>query len=115
MSDISELRKQLIDLIYPEYGKTLDYDDLNEINQYIFNEIMQKIDQHTDKQVAAADTAGRIAGMKSAQSRVLRRTEIPRDAKNPTRDATVILGEVIAEIIEQDIVNLTAKQSKEGL
>lgn len=49
---------------------------------------------------------GQRDGMKQAKSRVLRRTEIPKDAKNPTRDATVILGEQIADIIEGDIAAL---------
>ena len=47
-----------------------------------------------------------IKGMEQAKSRVLRRTEIPKDAKNPTRDATVILGEQIADIIDGDIAEL---------
>jgi hypothetical protein len=47
-----------------------------------------------------------IEAMKQAQSRVLRRTEIPKDAREPTRDAIVILGEEIAGIIERDIVQL---------
>jgi hypothetical protein len=30
---------------------------------------------------------------------ILRRTGIPKDAKNPTRDAVVLLGEELAELI----------------
>ena len=52
----------------------------------------------------------RIDGMEQAKSRVLRRTEIPRDAKNPTRDVVVEIGEVCAEIIQQDIDNLKSKE-----
>lgn len=50
----------------------------------------------------------RIEGMEQAKSRVLRRTEIPKNAKNPTRDATVYLGEAIADIIDDDIKQLEA-------
>lgn len=50
----------------------------------------------------------RIAGMEQAKSRVLRRTEIPKDARNPTRDGIVILGEQIASFIEQDIADVRA-------
>jgi hypothetical protein len=53
-----------------------------------------------------------IEGMQQAKSRVLRRTEIPKDAKNPTRDFIVILGEEIARFIDQDIVELEALLSK---
>lgn len=31
---------------------------------------------------------------------ILRRTEIPKGARNPTRDATVILGEQLVQLIE---------------
>ena len=51
----------------------------------------------------------RIDGMESAKSRVLRRTEIPRDAKNPTRDWIVILGEEIAGFIDDDITQLSTE------
>lgn len=47
-----------------------------------------------------------------AKFRVLRRTEIPKDAREPTRDATVILGEQIADIIQQDIEQLTRQGEK---
>lgn len=49
-------------------------------------------------------------GLERAKSRVLRRTEIPRGAKNPTRDFVVVLGEQIADIIQQDIEQLTHPQ-----
>jgi len=48
----------------------------------------------------------RLEGMESAKARVLRRTEIPSDARNPTRDWVVILGEEIAGFIDQDIAEL---------
>jgi hypothetical protein len=38
-----------------------------------------------------------IEGIRDA---VILRTQIPKGARNPTRDATVILGEEIAEMIE---------------
>lgn len=53
-----------------------------------------------------------LDGMQKAKSRVLRRTEIPADAKNPTRDYVVILGEQIANIIEGDIAELKQQRGK---
>lgn len=61
-----------------------------------------------DQQIALA---AKVEGMELAKSRVLRRTEIPRDAKNPTRDYVVILGEQIAQFIDDDIATL--KQAQE--
>jgi len=55
----------------------------------------------------------RIYGMEQAKSRVLRRTEIPKDAKNPTRDYVVILGEQIAQFIDDDIATLKQSQKEE--
>ena len=55
----------------------------------------------------------RIDGMEQAKSRVLRRTEIPKDAKNPTRDYVVILGEQIAQFIDDDIATLKQSQKEE--
>jgi len=52
------------------------------------------------------EVRGRIEGMEQAKNRVLRRTEIPRDAKNQTHDLVVITGEECARIIEQDIAAL---------
>lgn len=57
-----------------------------------------------------AEIDAEIRGMQNAKNRVLRRTEIPSDAKNPTRDATVYLGEAIADIIQADIESLTAQR-----
>lgn len=48
----------------------------------------------------------RKQGMEQAKSQVLRRTEIPRDAKNPTRDIVVVVGEECARIIDEDIKEL---------
>lgn len=53
--------------------------------------------------LSALMTDSRIAGMELAKSRVLRRTEIPKNVRNPTRDHIVILGEEIAGFIDQDI------------
>lgn len=52
-------------------------------------------------------------GMQTAKARVLARTAIPPDAKNPTRDAIVILGEEIAAIIQDDIDRLTPRKETE--
>jgi len=52
-----------------------------------------------------------IVSMRQARDRVLRRTEIPADAKNPTRDPTVIIGEAIADIIQGDIDQLQSRLS----
>jgi hypothetical protein len=52
--------------------------------------------------------------MKQAKARVLRRTEIPKDAKNPTRDVVVEIGEVCADIIEQDIQELQSSIKGRG-
>lgn len=50
---------------------------------------------HTQRSLAQQEILDR------AQAVVLRRTEIPKDARNPTRDATVILGEEIVELLEE--------------
>lgn len=67
-----------------------------------FNSVMEKIGAYTAQKCKEA----RIDGMEAAKSRVLRRTEIPADAKNPTRDYVVILGEEIAGFIDADIAEL---------
>ena len=59
--------------------------------------------EHLLERICASE---RQTGMKQAKSRVLRRTEIPKDAKNPTRDIVVITGEECARIIQQDIDEL---------
>jgi hypothetical protein len=71
-------------------------------NKYRF-ELYAYIEAYTVKQV----TSAKADGMRLAKSRVLRRTEIPKDARQPTRDFVVILGEEIAAIIDQDIATLT--------
>lgn len=53
---------------------------------------------------------GQAIGMQKAKSRVLRRTEIPKDARNPTRDFVVILGEEIAGFIDDDIKTLESQK-----
>lgn len=62
------------------------------------------------KQHAIELIDARIDAVEQARSRVLRRTEIPKDAKNPTRDYVVVLGEEIAGIIEHDITALQAQK-----
>ena len=63
--------------------------------------------------ITKAETEARVEGMNKAKSRVLRRTEIPVGAKNPTRDAVVILGEEIADIIQGDIATLNKTGDKD--
>lgn len=55
----------------------------------------------------------KLEGMKLAKSRVLRRTEIPKDAKEPTRDIVVVIGEECARIIDLDIQELEALVGEE--
>lgn len=50
------------------------------------------------------------SALTEARAVVLRRTEIPKDARNPTRDHIVILGEEIAGLIAQ----LTPPKQGEG-
>lgn len=42
-------------------------------------------------------------GLRTARDIVLKRTEIPADARRPTRDAVVILGEEIARLITEEL------------
>lgn len=67
--------------------------------EYAAKAIKQLFKTHT----ANAALDAQISGMQQAKSRVLRRTEIPKDARNPTRDTIVIIGEQIADIIQRDI------------
>jgi len=60
-------------------------------------------------QIEIEKLRAKIDSMQQAKSRVLRRTEIPADAKEPTRDIVVITGEECAKIIDLDIANLTEK------
>lgn len=48
-----------------------------------------------EKQKAVEEERERIKNI------ILRRTEIPKGARNPTRDAVVILGEELVELISQ--------------
>jgi len=73
---------------------------LAKAKQAILNRYISK------EKVREAEIRARIEGMEQAKSRVLRRTEIPKDAKNPTRDVVVEIGEVCADIIQQDIAEL---------
>lgn len=64
----------------------------------------------TEKAVRAA----RIDGLKTAKNLVIARTEIPKDAKNPTRDIVVVIGEECARIIDLRIeTELQSKDNKE--
>lgn len=81
------------------------------IAEQSYTEFMEIFQAHKEAVVREA----KIQGMQSAKSRVLRRTEIPKDAKNPTRDHIVYLGEHIADIIQQDIDKLTHPQAGGGL
>lgn len=74
-------------------------------------------EQSADRIIALVhqrEQAAELRGMEKAKSRVLRRTEIPADAKNPTRDATVYLGEEIADIIQRDMDTLRATKPEKG-
>lgn len=51
--------------------------------------------------------ATRKEALAEAAATIIRRTEIPKDARNPTRDEVVILGEELARLI-------LAAQSTEG-
>lgn len=62
----------------------------------------------------AAQERAVAQGMRRARDIVLRRTEIPKDAKNPTRDYVVILGEEIAELIERELTAQPEKQQGEN-
>jgi len=91
-----------IDEILQEYGVAYDQDtdgrpELKRARQAIQSLINRKV------------VEGKVEATRLARDRVLRRTEIPADAKNPTRDSTVILGEYIADIIQGDIDRLTAE------
>ena len=86
---------------------------LDELMQYSYDYGAKKIPMSENPPIIKARQAKaqlqriyaieRQTGMKQAKSRVLRRTEIPKDAKNPTRDIVVITGEECARIIQQDI------------
>jgi len=82
-------------------------------SDYVMNRVrslLHKRDKSRDQRIALE---ARIDGMEQAKSRVLRRTEIPKDAKNPTRDYVVILGEQIAQFIDDDIATLKQSQKEE--
>lgn len=64
------------------------------------------LESHSNQKVREA--------VEEAKSLVLRRTEIPRDAVNPTRDAIVEIGEVLAELIQTRLIDtLSTNNSKE--
>jgi len=66
-----------------------------------------------ERQINELIREARIDGMEQAKSRVLRRTEIPKDAKEPTRDIVVEIGELCAEIIDRDIAHLKETEVKD--
>jgi hypothetical protein len=70
----------------------------------ITGNIMTAVEEALQRQ----DVTAQINGMRLAKARVLRRTEVPKDARNPTRDYVVFLGEQIADIIQTDIDKLKA-------
>lgn len=103
----AELRRELAKIL--ETG-AMTYDGANK-------QVLFSADTHIDAIMAAVarhdqtvEQAARIAGMKTARDRVLRRTEIPKDAKNPTRDMIVVIGEECARIIDEDIAALQTNQ-----
>lgn len=87
-----DMRTRITTVLIDEFG----VHNLEAVEKLL--EILQQVDRES-----------RINGMKQAKSRVLRRTEIPSDAREPTRDAIVILGEEIADIIQRDIAALNQK------
>lgn len=99
---MNDLDKELDEILTAFYKKTLRVDG-NTPNARA----------EAKAKIQALITRARIDGMRQAQSRVLRRTEIPKDARNPTRDAIVILGEEIAGFIEDDIAQLKGESKDE--
>ena len=87
----------------------LDY----RLNEYLGLDVEQgkikQLKQLVISQIEIEKLRARIESMQQAKSRVLRRTEIPADAKEPTRDIVVITGEECARIIDLDIDDLTEK------
>lgn len=65
--------------------------------------------------IEAEKVKARVEGLREAKQIVIRRTEIPADAKNPTRDQTVIIGEACAEAINYRLAQLShPKERTEG-
>ena len=87
----------------------LDY----RLNEYLGLDVergkIKQLKQTIISQIEIEKLRARIDAMQQAKSRVLRRTEIPADAKEPTRDIVVITGEECARIIDLDISDLTEK------
>lgn len=57
-----------------------------------------------EKEIEAQKQAAQIDVLEKVQALILRRTEIPADAKNPTRDATVQIGELLVDLIEDTLI-----------
>jgi transcriptional regulator with XRE-family HTH domain len=107
--DMSELVSDLVNTFIEKWcgenaAHLIDTDDND--GEYLRQSIMALISQERKK--------AKIEGMRKARLRVLRRTEVPKDARNPTRDYVVILGEQIADIIEDDIKQLRSEEKEES-
>lgn len=87
--------------------------DSDQLLTYIELNTTKMIRKTVEALIADRERLAMIDGMTKAKSRVLRSTEIPANAKDPTRDAIVILGEQIAERIDRDITDLQLQTSKE--
>lgn len=99
MTDFTQRMKEVLDnLCFTSYCMGQDYEKGDNGPE----KVSQLVDQILADLTVIMDEM-RIDGMEQAKSCVLRRTEIAADAKNPTRDAIVILGEEIADIIQRDI------------
>ena len=94
-----------------QHGNPRSLERLNQDRQLFMEEAMQAFESFHKQELEQAVREARIEGMEAAKARVLRRTEIPKDAKNPTRDYVVILGEEIAGFIDQDIKHLHSTES----
>jgi len=113
MSDIEDKREDLLKSIDAFEGRRLEiYRNMKsgEIDPdmafRLVNADKKALLQSIEAEAIRREREGEIRGMKVAKSRVLRRTEIPKGAKNPTRDYIVVLGEDIAAIIDKDILEL---------
>lgn len=111
-----ELRREIVDILRQPHNKRGHYTSIAEtIRVEKANRILKRIEERDasrDQQIALA---AEIKGMEKAKARVLRRTEIPADAKKPTRDIVVIVGEECARIIGDDIATLKQTQGGEEL
>lgn len=103
-----ELEQIANDLINAWPGYTGIYGDMSGREQSLVKKRTEAL-AGIEAIIARTNRESRIEGMRQAREVVLRRTEIPKGARNPTRDAVVILGEEIADFINQDIAALESQ------